>query len=691
MKNESRFFKKFGFILSVMLVLCFAMTHLGWAGNGKIKYVAGELLIQPRSGVSAEKMNSMIQLHGAKSVSEINQLRIHKVKVPINAFEKVKTALSKNPHFNFVEYNYIAEAAFEPNDSKYPSQWHLPKISAPEGWDLFYGSESFPIAIIDSGVDPTHPDLADKVIAGYNFLNNNTDTHDVLGHGTAVSGTAAAMTNNYEGVAGVAWKNPIMPLVVLDSSNYASYYNIARAITYAADRGVRVINISIGGSSSSSTLQNAVDYAWKKGTVIFACAHNYNTSTPYYPAACTNVVAVSATTSTDTRASFSNYGDWIDIAAPGTSILTTCRGGGYGSWNGTSFSSPIAAGLAALIISANPSLSNAQVVDMITQNADDLGTSGFDIYYGYGRVNVYASLIAAMGAIPTPTADTNGPRVLITSPEDESDISGSITVNATAEDDLGVEYLEFYIDGACFGIVNASPYNFNLNTESYSEGSHEIWAIAYDNAGNVGQSAAVTVYIYQDTQNTQADTQAPTVSITSPIDCSSVSGSVVVKVSAEDDIGIERVELYVNQNLFSASASAPFDFYWNTEGYAEGWYELSVIAYDAAGNCGQSSPTTVYVSNLKDIDAPMVSIISLKNGDSVSKPTMIEVSGSDNFGISRIELSIDGVCVAVTYESVLSYKWVVPKESTGAHEIEARAYDKAGNFDIETIIVYKNK
>ena len=116
----------------------------------------------------------------------------------------------------------------------------------------------------------------------------------MLGHGTAVAGSAAAMADNYTGVAGVAWHSPIMPLVVLNANNYATYYDIARAINYAADQGVRIMNISIGGSSYSSTLQNAVNYAWNKGAVIFACAHNYSSDTPYYPAACANVVAVSS-------------------------------------------------------------------------------------------------------------------------------------------------------------------------------------------------------------------------------------------------------------------------------------------------------------------------------------------------------------------------------------------------------------
>ena len=448
MKKSGKLGLQFVITVAVTLALGFAAGGLTWAGNGN-KFVPGELLIQAKAGVSKGKIDKLLKSHGAGTAGEIENIKIRKIKVPAHALEKVKQALAKNPNISFVEKNYIAEAGFEPNDYQYPSQWHLPKISAPGGWDMDTGSETVPIAIIDSGVDPTHPDLSDKIIAGYNFLEGNTDTHDVRGHGTAVAGAAAAMSNNFTGVAGVAWDNPIMPLVVLNADDWASYYDIARAITFAADRGVRIMNISIGGSSSSSTLQNAVNYAWNKGAVIFACAQNYSTSTPYYPAACANVVAVSATTSSDTRASFSNYGDWVDISAPGASILTTNRGGGYGSWNGTSFSSPIAAGVAALILSANPSLTNAQVVDILTQNADDLGASGFDPYFGYGRVNAYQSLAAAMGSAPEP--DTTGPSVAMITPQDGATASGGVTVSVSASDDGGVDHVELYIDGDRFG------------------------------------------------------------------------------------------------------------------------------------------------------------------------------------------------------------------------------------------------
>jgi subtilisin family serine protease len=481
--------------LITLMALVLLEAGLSCAGNGK-KFVPGELLIQAKAGVSRGKIDKIIKSHGGGATGEIEKLKVRKIRVPAQALEKVEQTLAKNPNISFVEKNFIAEAGYEPNDYKYPSQWHLPKIEAPSGWDMETGAVTVPIAIIDSGVDPTHPDLMDKLIPGYNFLDNNTNTQDVRGHGTAVAGAAAAMTNNLTGVAGVAWDSPIMPLVVLNADDWASYYDIAQAIIFAADNGVRVMNISIGGSSSSSTLQNAANYAWNKGAVVFACAHNYNTSTPYYPAACQNVIAVSATTSSDTRASFSNYGDWVDISAPGASILTTNRGGSYGSWSGTSFSSPIAAGVAALVLSANSSLTNDQVVEILTQNADDLGATGVDVYFGYGRVNAYQSLFAAMGSAPAP--DVTEPSVAITTPGDGESASGGITVDVSAIDDGTVERVELYIDGARFATDTTAPYQFYWDSSVNADGSYDLQAVAYDSAGNEGWSDVVTLSIEND-------------------------------------------------------------------------------------------------------------------------------------------------------------------------------------------------
>ena len=366
-------------------------------------HVPGRLLVAPAENADPATVEGVLRLHGAAVRRRLPSLGLHVVDVPEASTELILQSLKKTGLFQYVERDYYAHTGSgeTPNDPSYISQWHLQKIGSPTAWTLNTGSPSVVVAVIDSGVYGQHPDLESKLVPGWSFVSSNSNTADVLGHGTAVAGTLAAATNNGIGVAGVSWGSLIMPLVVVDANNFAAYSDIASAIQYAADHGVRIMNISIGGTLSSDALQSAVDYAWSKGSLIFASAMNASTSAPYYPAACNHVVAVSASDNNDRLAAFSNYGTWVTLAAPGTNILTTMNGGGYGYWNGTSFSSPIAAGVAALVLAANPKLSNQQLLSVLTATADDIGAPGFDNSFGWGRVNA-ARAVQAVEPLPPP-------------------------------------------------------------------------------------------------------------------------------------------------------------------------------------------------------------------------------------------------------------------------------------------------
>ena len=395
-------------------------------------HVPGRLLVSPRRGSAAERVNGALRAHAAVVRRRIDALNVSIVDVPEESSDAVIQSLNNSGLFEYVErdyYGHTSAATVVPNDPNFTSQWHLATIQAPQAWAMNTGTVT--VAVVDSGVDATHPDLAAKLVAGWNFVGNNSATTDILGHGTAVAGTIAAISNNSVGVTGVTWGSKIMPLVVVDPTDFASYSNIAAAIQYAADQGVRIINVSIGGSSPSSALQSAVNYAWNKGSIVFASAMNNSTSTPYYPAACTNVVSVSATDSTDSLASFSNYGNWITVAAPGQNILTTTMGGGYGYWYGTSFSSPITAGVGALILSVNPALSASAVVSLLEQNTDDLGTAGFDNYFGWGRVNANKAVLAARQTL-VPVTVAVSPQTSTLSAGQTVQLSATVTGTSSA-------------------------------------------------------------------------------------------------------------------------------------------------------------------------------------------------------------------------------------------------------------------
>lgn len=560
----------------IILSLVLLITNSTWAINNP-PYVPDELLVQPKAGVSEEKIKEIFKVVGATQIKDIPQIRVKQIRIPPHALERVMDAFSRNPHINYVEPNFLAEPLEIPNDSYYSYQWHHPKISTPQGWNISKGSTNVPIAILDTGVDPIHPDLSSKLLPGYNFYDNNTDTKDVYGHGTAVAGVAAAISNNYSGVAGVAWNNPIMPLRISAPDGWATYSAMASAIIYAVDRGVKVINLSYGGTSSSSTLQNAVNYAWNKGAIVFASAGNYATDSPTYPAACNNAIAVSATTSSDSIASFSSYGNWIDLSAPGSGIYTTLNGGGYGSKSGTSFSSPIAAGVAALIMSSNPSLTNKDVVEIILMNSDDLGTPGFDPYYGFGRINAYRSLLAATNSISQP--DTEPPFVTIISPSDGSTVSGKISITLSASDNVAVSKVDLYINGILYATDNTEPYNFLWDSSSSPDGLYYLEAVAVDSSGNIGNSNTVMIYV-----SNPKDTTSPEVYITSPIDGSYVTTNQKINVTASDDIGVSKIELYIDGVLKSSVNGNSLSFSWNTRKITKGIHTISAKAYDLSGN-----------------------------------------------------------------------------------------------------------
>lgn len=547
------------------------------------------LIIKPKSHMREASLHAMVASHGGRAERNIPQLNTRVVRLPAKAAAKALAAMSKNSDVEYVEPDFTATALNTANDPQFTSgnQWALQKIAAPVAWNTTIGSSNVIVAVIDSGVSATHPDLAGKVLPGYDFINNDTDATDDNGHGTAVAGLIGAATNNGIGMAGVSWNSMILPVKALGADGNGSYSAIANAIIWAADRGARVINLSLGGTSASTTLQNAVNYAWNRNCVVIAAAGNSGNNIPQYPGACSNVVAVSATDSNDLRPSWSNFGSYVDVSAPGVNVLTLQGANSYSNWNGTSFSSPITAGVVALMASANSSLNNTALVNTLLANSDDIGTAGYDVYYGNGRVNANRAVQAALGAVP---ADTTAPAVSITSPANGSTVAGTINVNLSSSDNVGVTRTELFINGSLFGSSSAATASFNWNTTAFADGVYNLEARAYDAANNIGsRTISVTV------RNTViVDTTAPSVAIISPTNGTRLRNrSTNVDVRATDNVAVTRVELFINGSFFGASTSSTPRFVWNTGSIPNGTYTLQSFAYDAAGNIGASSVISV--------------------------------------------------------------------------------------------------
>lgn len=388
---------------SLSLLLAAALAALGSHTLAQ-RVDTGEvqLIVKMKPSMPEAVFTGKLNARGATQRSEIRGIAARVIRAPKASADLLKGELARDANIEYVEPDFIAQALGTSNDPYFVqgSQWHLSKIQAPTAWDTTTGSSTQVVAVIDSGVRASHPDLVGKVMVGYDFVANDNDANDENGHGTGVAGTLSPRSNNQIGVCGVAWANPILPVRVLDANGSGNYSAIANGIIYAADRGAKVINLSLGGTSSSRALQDAINYAWNKQCVIVAAAGNNGSNVAFYPAACTNVVAVSATNASDTRPTWSNFGSYVDVSAPGVDILSVYGTDQYAAWNGTSFSSPVASGVVALMAAANSTLTNVQLVDLLIKNSDDIGALGKDVYYGSGRVNANRAVTAAKNFVP---------------------------------------------------------------------------------------------------------------------------------------------------------------------------------------------------------------------------------------------------------------------------------------------------
>lgn len=365
-----------------------------------MSHVANRLLIVVND-ISA--VSEAVTKHGG--VSRKITPAAHILDLPPNAnIAAVMAQLKADPRITAVEFDEdVNLTTTSVNDPLYPHQWHLPHVNAPVAWDTNRGAGVI-VAVVDSGVQASHPDLAANMIAGWNVYDNNSNSNDINGHGTAVAGVFGAVGNNGIGFASVAWNCKIMPIRAVDPSDNSTFSLVATAITWAADHGAKVINISFSNLYKSSTVISSAQYANSKGATVCVSANNnaINEGSAEVP----SMIVVSATDKNNALASFSSWGPMVDMAAPGVDIETTLwnsqyNGLGAGAF-GTSFATPIVAGTAALCYAANSLITPAAVKTTIMNTATDLGSAGRDIYFGAGLVNCAAAVAAAKIWVPPP-------------------------------------------------------------------------------------------------------------------------------------------------------------------------------------------------------------------------------------------------------------------------------------------------
>jgi subtilisin family serine protease len=459
-----------------------------------------QLLIKPKAGVDKNRIEALNDEVDAVKRSTINRLGV----ISVDIRGSVQGALDKYKSSGLVEYaepNYLRKAAgFTPNDSYFSEQWGLKKIGMEEAWtDLGLNPQEVRVAILDTGVDYNHEDLQgifatdptrSNAILGKHFYTDTSgkqtsdfNIEDKAGHGTHIAGIIGATANNGTGVAGICARARVMPIKVLDDVGYGDDANIAQGLIWATDNGARVVNMSLAGPSKSKTLADAIKYATGRGVVVVAATGNEGSMAPNYPASYDGVIGVGATDVNDLWMEESNYGPYVDVVAPGVSIkssfpaLKSYDGTQYEVSTGTSMAAGFVSGLAALILSKNGAMSDEQVKGIMLVSADDLGQTGWDRYFGYGRINAAKALRF--------TSDIIKPAVSIVSPFNMTKIEAStFEVTATASDaESGISFVDFLVNGERFGSAANPPYKASLQTKGLN-GLNKIQAIAYDKNGN---------------------------------------------------------------------------------------------------------------------------------------------------------------------------------------------------------------
>jgi subtilisin family serine protease len=357
----------------------------------------GQVIVRFNASISMDEQITRLANLGLAISGVEPTLGVLVVNVRQGTEQETIKSLSGLDGIQYTEPLYLASALdVTPNDPGFINQGDMEAINAPGGWEYFTGSSNVIIAIIDTGVNLNQPDLAGKVLPGFNFILGNENSADDNGHGTHVAGIAAAVGNNATGIAGLDWKAKILPVKVLDSQGFGSAWTVSQGIIFAVDHGAKIINLSLGFSTTPSIVADAVEYAYQHGVTVVAATGNSNSAVAF-PANLPHVIAVGAVDNTGTRWASSNYGPEIDLVAPGVNVYST-NPIGYGTRTGTSMAAPHVAGLAALLEGIHP-LTPVQVESFMYSTSRDLGTPGWDAYFGNGLIQVKDAILKLLNAL----------------------------------------------------------------------------------------------------------------------------------------------------------------------------------------------------------------------------------------------------------------------------------------------------
>ncbi|HEY7148436.1 MAG TPA: S8 family serine peptidase [Gaiellaceae bacterium] len=345
------------------------------------------IIVDLKGRPTQETIDKLWRRAGVSPVRTLKKVGLYVVQAPADNRDEALSTLGASRYVKGVDRELVVDGLdTTPTDPDWSDQWGLRRAGFPFAWDVTRGSRNVVVAVLDTGVDASHPDLKGALVPGRDIVNGDADPKDDNGHGTAVAGVVAARANNAAGVAGACWRCSVMPVKVLGSDGTGTTSNVAAGIIWAVDHGARVINLSLGAPGTTQALSDAVSYALARDVVLVAAAGNSSTDEPFYPAAAPNVIGVAATNESDRLYSWSNRGSWVHVTAPGCNSAPWLRND-YVGFCGTSAAAPLVAGLAGLIRSAAPQASAAETATLIVGSVDGVAAG-----IGGGRINAGAAL-----------------------------------------------------------------------------------------------------------------------------------------------------------------------------------------------------------------------------------------------------------------------------------------------------------
>ena len=645
-------------VMVILLLLVILLIDVSIAPEIEEDYLPNELIIKYKDNIVIEDSEAVKELSlitGLDKPEQVEKLikskEIYNLKFNenINIQDAIKT-YEELEDIEYAEPNYIFTTTITPDDTLYTDLWGLPNINAEQTWNITTGSPSVIIAIIDTGIDWNHPDLASNIwnntdedctdgtdedgngyiddCRGYDFVNvtsgctdndctlEDNNPTDAFGHGTHVAGTVGAISNNGVGVTGICWNCSLMAVRAgyKDSSNQGSLAvsDVVQALNYATINNATIISMSFGGSDSA-TVQAAINDSYNNGTILVASAGNDGTNTKKYPCAYTNVICVAATDSDNTSASYSNYGNWINLSAPGTGIWSTYYNDTYASQQGTSMSTPLVAGAIGLIKTLFPNKTQIQIENTLNNTGTSVDFNGFNL----SRINIYSAILSYDNILPI---------VNLTSPLDNS-------VNLTQNQTFVCNVIDWQLDNITFQIWNStnlyynetrdvsgmiSSQEFNLTDIPYN--NYKWNCLAYDEKNNFANAGSnftliignITVALISPINDTNVNIDFNEFNCSAQTESTKSLTNITFSLWNSTDLiyNLSRnISGTLNSSLFNYTFSTEAEYKW----YCQAFNNVSLsaisnnntIIYDATLpviNLSDPSDSTSYASNSQTIN-----------------------------------------------------------------------------------------